>query len=225
VNNSLTTIDQVSAASRARLPATYEAARRAIAKCEKIDECQSWANKAEAMASYAKQSKDETLRQMADRIQARAIRRCGKLLKQVEPQQGGDRRSKGGRPPVDSRKAVAESAGLSDHQRKTALRLASIPEPAFNRQVENPNPPTITNLAKRGRQKRPRPQRDERPDTVVATRALRSFAKYCENTDPVRVGGAMSPKVRDDFDRQISAIDRWLDSFVESLPKSTSPLD
>lgn len=47
---------------RARLPQSYEAAKNALANCMSIDECQTWANKAEALASYAKQSNDDTLR-------------------------------------------------------------------------------------------------------------------------------------------------------------------
>ncbi len=72
----------------APLPIVYERATKALAECARIDECQDWANKAKALASYARQSKDDTLRKMADRIQARAIRRCGELLKQVEAGQG-----------------------------------------------------------------------------------------------------------------------------------------
>ena len=72
------------AISEARLPAVYETAKLALAQCTRIDECQSWADKAEAMASYARQAKDDSLRKMADRIQARAIRRCGELLRQIQ---------------------------------------------------------------------------------------------------------------------------------------------
>ncbi len=39
-----------------------------------VDECQDWANKAEALASYAKMADDDALRKLADRIQARAAR-------------------------------------------------------------------------------------------------------------------------------------------------------
>jgi hypothetical protein len=39
----------------------------------------------------------------------------------------------GGRPPVDSRKSAAAGAGLSEHQRKTALRVASIPQEDFEK--------------------------------------------------------------------------------------------
>jgi len=113
----------------ARLPDTYVRAKAALAACSRIDECKDWADKAEALASYAKQAKDDAMRKMADRIQARAIRRCGELLRQIDA-------SKGGRPPKtqagahpSSRSKATASAGLSEHQRKTALRVASIPGP------------------------------------------------------------------------------------------------
>ena len=61
--------------ANARLPATYEAAKTALANCARIDECQGWADKMAALASYARQVKDDELRKMADRIKARAIRR------------------------------------------------------------------------------------------------------------------------------------------------------
>lgn len=48
-----------------------------------------------------KRALEDTLRKMADRIQARAIRRCGELAKKIEP-------SKGGRPP----KTAVLAAGL-----------------------------------------------------------------------------------------------------------------
>ncbi len=56
--------------ARAKLPASYDAARAALAKCDRIDECQDWANKAEALASYARMADDDTLRKHADRIRA-----------------------------------------------------------------------------------------------------------------------------------------------------------
>ena len=75
--------------SRAKLPATYAAAKEAITECARIDECKDWADKSEALASYAKQAEDDALRKMCDRIQARAIRRCGELLRAICPDKGG----------------------------------------------------------------------------------------------------------------------------------------
>ena len=63
----------------ARLPEVYANAKAALEACDKLDECQSWADRAEAMASYARQSEDDEMRKMADRIQARAVKRCGAL--------------------------------------------------------------------------------------------------------------------------------------------------
>jgi hypothetical protein len=118
--------------SGAKLPASYEDARKALAKCEAVDECKDWADKAAALASYGRQVKDETLVQTADRIRARAMRRAGELLKEVDAR-GGDRRSnsfKKGDVPLfdkDRRTATAAAAGFSDEQRKNAITLANIP--------------------------------------------------------------------------------------------------
>lgn len=103
------------------------------------------------LASYANQADDELLHKYTVRIKARAIRRCEELLKQVEPAQGGVGKSNGGHAPVDSRKSAGAAAGLSEHQRKTAIRVATDPEADFERRVESENPPTITELAEQGK--------------------------------------------------------------------------
>ena len=100
--------------ANARLPETYENAKIALATCNRIDECQKWANKAEALASYAKMADDDTLRKLAVRIQVRAVNRCGELLKQHDGR-GGDRSKSGGAPTFGRKDAGAE-AGLSKDQ-------------------------------------------------------------------------------------------------------------
>ena len=78
------------------------------------------------------------LRKLADRIQARAVRRAGELLKQLDAR--GDHMKNDG---ADiSRSSAARDAGMSDRQRVTALRVANIPEEQFNEAVEGENPPT-----------------------------------------------------------------------------------
>ena len=80
---------------------------------------------------------DQTLRKYADRIQLRAIRRGGAMLKQVEPSKGGRPcENSGGQPPELTRTAVATDAGLSEHQRKTMLRVANVPESQLIAQVD-----------------------------------------------------------------------------------------
>jgi hypothetical protein len=55
------------------LPANYIAAKAALAECTRVDECAKWSKKAFALASYAKQMRDEALLEMrAPRTAARA---------------------------------------------------------------------------------------------------------------------------------------------------------
>ena len=140
--------------SQASLPETYTNAKTALAECSQVDECQSWADKAEALASYAKQAEDDQLRKMADRIQARAIRRCNELLKQHPI--GGGRPSKNleGSHNVSTRRQAAHEAGMSDWQYRTAEAVGNVPEEEFEQSVESENPPTVTGLAEQGKKKR-----------------------------------------------------------------------
>ena len=210
------------AISSARLPASYEHARQALAECSRIDECQQWADKAEALASYAKQAKDDQLRKLADRIQARAIRRCGELLKQIEPANGArtDIEPRAGDLPKLTRTEAAESAGLSEHQRKTALRVASVPDDDFERQVESESPPTVTALAEQG--KKPLLNLGEKSpaDFRMATEAiasLRRFAEFARSHDPSRVAAGVDRREAATVRRYVAEIDSWLDRFVTSV--------
>lgn len=146
--------------SQARLPATYEQAKAALANCARIDECKDWADKAAALASYAKQADDDEMMKMAVRVRDRAIRRAGELLKQVEPaknQHDAGARDGGG---PSSRKDAGKNAGMSERQVKTALRVANVPEAEFERQVESRYPPTVSKLAEQGKKATPRPAID-----------------------------------------------------------------
>ena len=134
------------AIATAALPANYEAARTALATCEAVDECKEMADKAMALAAYARQANDDELLYMARRIQARALRRVGELLLEVEPAHGANQNNRDGAVPIVGRIAAAEEAGLSERQRKTALKLAAKDEDEFDALIERYNPPTITEL-------------------------------------------------------------------------------
>lgn len=157
------------ALSSARLPASYEAATAALAECSRVDECQEWANRAEALASYGRQANDDALMKMAMRIKARAIDRCGELLREIPA-------SKGGRPPetkagpdlslpseflvegirqIEGRYAAGHAANMTTGQIKTALRVNAIPREQFEAMVESADPPTVTQLATIGKRSRP----------------------------------------------------------------------
>jgi hypothetical protein len=158
MNNTALQLDQLPSIENAPLPVVYENAKTALANCDKLDECKDWADKSAALASYAKQAKDDAMYRMAVRIQSRAIRRAGELLSEIEKQQGANQniRDADGLK-VLTRTDVAKDAGMSTRQQKTAIRVASIPQPEFNQAVESDKPPTITKLAIQGTKPRPRP--------------------------------------------------------------------
>jgi len=219
------------ASTAAPLPASYEAAKTALARCQAIDECKDWADRAAAIASYARQSEDLELEKMAQRIRARAMRRAGELLKQVEAQRGGDRRSdqyqkEAGRLLV-SRSEAAQRAGMSDHQQKTAVRVASVPERQFTEQVESANPPTLTELARQGTRRRETPPD---PQTWLQGRPAQTFnailhlmstieeyAKEADTWPLVQLLGDMNDKERSAVRKWIGQIDAIHDQIMTRI--------
>lgn len=178
----------------ARLPISYEAAQSALANCQQVDECKDWADKAAALASYAKQSQDESLLLMAQRIKARAVRRAGELLAQIEPARGANQNiQEGTRPNVDTRSDAARDAGFSSHQQKQAVRIAAVPARDFERQVESPKPPTLTALAQQGIKPRPlidHKGRDPR-EFNKALHFIAAFSDYAKELDRADLDGAL----------------------------------
>lgn len=214
---------QLPSVANAKLPETYERAKTALAECSTIDECQSWADKAEALASYARMSDDDSLRKMADRIQARAIRRCGELLRQIEP-------SKGGRPSqittdaADSsftRKSAAEQAGLSERQQYTALRVANVPEQQFNESVESDSPPTVTKLAAMGTKKQLVDLKGRDPTefnkAMHFVGGIESYARECKAYDVQGITAILTDTERGRLRAAINAIDAIHDSIMTRI--------
>lgn len=197
--------------ANAPLPATYEAAKKALASCASIDECQDWANKAEAMASYARMADDDTLRKLADRIQARAVRRLGELLKQYDAR-GDHLKSEGAH---TSQAEMARSAGISKHQQVTAVRVANVPQAAFDAAVEQSNPLTVTKLAEMGKQ--PQAPRQIDPNATLALGVLDKFADFCTKHNPLFVASAVSGLQVAKMRQKVGEIDAWLDQFVVDL--------
>jgi hypothetical protein len=215
--------------AHARLPASYETAKAALANCASIDECVDWADKSEALAAYARQADDDALEQYARRIRARAIRRAGELLKQIEPGQGArDGKRVDGADSPSTRTEMARQAGMSERQQVTAIRVANVPASDFERQVEGAAPPTVTKLAGQGIAKRgnngskPSPLiARARPDGFAAATNLigtvEDFAEFCRSENPEIIAAAVMPHEVNDVREQVGIIDAWLDRFVVNM--------
>jgi hypothetical protein len=231
--------------ARANFPAMYEAARRAVELCDSTDEVKGWADKHAALAAYARMRDDRDLHNYALRIQLRAERRYGQLHKQLFPNRskenlvqnrsaaGGDRqegdplsvntakkpgssRQEGSRPSVTGTQAAARD-GVREHQLKTSLRIAAVPEEDFNRQVESPTPPTKTQLAEQGRMRRV-PELDSVAERFkAACAALHQFTTFCDTHDAIEAAQTFGADDVEMARRCVSTLDQWLDRFVTAL--------
>lgn len=236
--------------ARANFPAMYEAARRAIELCNSTDEVKGWADKHAALAAYARMRDDRDLHNYALRIQLRAERRYGQLHKQLFPnrskenlvqnrpaagdarQEGdhlsentaknrGSSRQEGSRPSVTGTQAAARD-GVTEHQLKTSLRIAAVPEEDFNRQVESPNPPTKTQLAEQGRMRRV-PELDPAAERFkAACAALHQFTTFCDSHDASETARTFGADDVEMARRCVSTLDHWLDAFVTNLAGSNN---
>ena len=211
------------------MPATYLAASKAIAECSRVDECKSWSDKAAALASYARQAKDLSLRVMAERIHARAVRRCGELLRQVPSGQGSKNQYGEVRDGTVTRRGAAREAGLSERQKVTALRVASVPGAEFEAPLERESPPTVTQLAELGKEIRA-PQRLSipRPDPLQAARARRMFLSirdFCHQNDPAELAASFTKQDEELLRSFVTFLDAWLDKFRSNLGRTVKEAD
>lgn len=203
------------AIATATLPASYEQAKTALAACERIDECKTWADKAMALASYAKQADDDTLHRLATRISARAVRRCGELLKEFQSPGGRPAKTSAGTDTSFSQRNAATEAGLSKRQEVTAVRVANVPALEFEEAVEAEHPASVTRLAELGKSARPAP-----PGFRAATHAIgtvKEFAAFCDGHAAEFVAGGVYgyeiPKIR----AHVATIEAWLVLFLAHL--------
>ena len=210
--------------ANARLPAAYEQAKAALIRCNNIDECVDWADKAMALASYAKQAEDETLERTASRIRARAVRRAGELLQQVDGRGSHWESKRDATGPSISQRALANQAGMSDRQAKTAVRVANVPDETFERMIEGEEKVTVTKLANMGKQTRP-PVADhlqgrDPHQFSAATHtmgAMRRFAEKCAEHDAAFIAAGVLPSEIAEARNLVASIDAWLDRFVVNL--------
>ena len=194
-----------------------------MAECTKVDECKDWADRMEAMASYARQAADEDLFKMARRIQGRAVKRCGELLKEYQ--------SKGGRPPskngkggetgtprgTGSQKQAAKSAGMSKKQEVRARRVAVIPDDQFEEMIESDDPPSVTALAEAGKKALTSPKPEGFKEATSFIGALRELDEFCNDHRPELIASGLRDREKIVAVGRIRDVTSWLGDLVSIM--------
>lgn len=111
----------------APLPLNYEAAKIALKACVDVDEAKEWADRATAIASYARQIQDRSLHDLAKRVELRAIRRLGELI-------GDDA-------------GPARELGMTKWRIRGARKIAALPLHEFEAAIENPRVPSFSEFS------------------------------------------------------------------------------
>jgi hypothetical protein len=142
----------------------YNAARRALAAANRVDEVKDIRDKAVAMQAYAQQAKDTELIGYATEIRLRAERRAGELLRDMG-ERGERDTGKGNRnPTLKSQAAIPKLSdlGISPTQSSRWQRLADVELTEFETKVEAAKRKTISAVNGAGHKILSQIDRDER---------------------------------------------------------------
>jgi len=215
----------------AKLPINYVQARISIQKCESVDECKLWGDKAAALASYAKQSRDHSLYNAATRIRARAVRRCGQLLRGIEIEhktKHGDSSRGRHKTSTQIRSAAATKAGLTGNQVYCALTLASIEESKFENAIEADSPLSVSKLVEENTHHRTKPigiSVLEYNAAVGIVEHIKQLIACCESISPkafcelMQQCGGDTPRVLSDENFSMIPFLRWVDEYRSEQSK------
>lgn len=199
--------------ANAPLPVVYENAKNALSQCSNIDECVDWADKALALASYARQVDDDELERLANRIRARAIRRCGELLASFDGQ--GKRNDLKLYTDGDTKSSAATKAGLSKRQKDQAVNMANLMAEDFEALVDADEPLSPSEIAEKGKREYLSKKKPEGfADAIYFKGSLQRLFEKTEEFEPLYILGGMSDDDKSECKALIDRIEVWFDKFI-----------
>lgn len=218
------------------MPVEYEAACKALAACESIDEGKYWSDKADALAAWAKIYKSDEAAVAARRLKLQAFRRMGQIAEELRPpaekwtkerHAAYERDRRAGKVPPKSRNKGAHSLliehGFSKNVAPTILAAARAPEAEFEKLVEKGAGVIRAGLAGRGLGRCNRQLKSDAWTWLLDTRfsgpKLRDVRTAIRGRDPKDVAFLIAPgEVQQARELALELIE-WLDAFEQALPK------
>jgi hypothetical protein len=151
-----------------------------------------WKRKADMLASYARQINDKSLFDYAVEIRNRARRQSSRLLNERDAR-GGDQNR--GQPQLrSSRTKTARNAGLSEYEQAVTMRVGSLPEEEFERNVKDPS---------LGQQQERIESNDDRWTRAVMQLATMSISDW-------KVSAADAASLLPDAERALKRLTAWV---------------
>jgi hypothetical protein len=147
-------INQIPVISRQKIESTaltplYIDAKLALQKLDRIDEIEEILDKHDAIAHYAKQIKDKSLKFYAERVYFRAMRRIGELLESLSSKE---------------RKEEQKKLRMCDSKAHSARTIARIEDSKFEELVNKTPPPSRSSMIAWGQTPRSHEQMQTRWD-------------------------------------------------------------
>lgn len=206
------------------VPVVYAEAIRALAACRAIDEAKHYADKADALAAWAKIYRDKEVDSESRRLKAYAYRRMGLLAEELQPTKYNGK----GAMPGPLKKLI--EAGLSEGQASKARRISAVPAPIFEKLVSDANPPGINKLSAHGAGLSLHARSNcSSPAWRIAFSAAGhtgaslnayKFKVFCRKESALKIARGLRPDERRAAVALVSEIREWLDEFEASLPKA-----
>lgn len=194
------------------MPVQYDQACKALIACETIDEAKFYANKADALAAWAKINKSNDAEVAAQRIKLFSYRRMSELADEIAgPGKGRGRHGRSpGNAPIGQRQLL-RGHGFRNMEIDNIRKVGTLEKKAFDAFMASPRPPPMSHI------------HDSLAQSSIPWRefsrrggGLRSFCR----------SNAAKECARELLPREVAAaramaieLQEWIDEFERFLPK------